>query len=125
MRRRFATISSTLIDRDTVMRSFVRQRVWSISVLAKLVERAQHHVRSSSRLAAETIAGKEIVGCFQVIGDDNEQIPVARCLGLAAGSAAEQADLEGAELIDDPIEQLPDRPHIDFLSVDILGAGCD
>jgi hypothetical protein len=61
MRRRFATSSSTLTDRDAVVRGLIRERVRSVPVLAKLTERAQDHVSSDSRLTAQSIASEQIV----------------------------------------------------------------
>ncbi len=83
----------------------VCQRVRSVAVLAELGERAEHDVGARSRLTTQPISSEHIIGGFEVIGNDDEEVPVAGSGGISSRTPPEQPDLDGLKLVDDAREQ--------------------
>lgn len=108
-----------------MMRRFVGQCVRGVTIFVKLRERAEHDVRAGSGLAAQPVPGEQIIGSLQIIGNDDEEIPVAGGRRLSACAAAKQADLKWSEFVDDTCEQMVDRLNVERLSSNISGFGHD
>lgn len=113
--------SSTLIDRHAVMCGLVRQGVRGVAIFPEFGDRAEDDVGARSSLSAQPVAGEQIVGGLEVVGDDDEEVPVARFIRVAAGAAPEQADLDGAKLFDHARQQVVDSLDVERLPSRISG----
>jgi hypothetical protein len=116
--------SSTLIDEYSLLCGLECEGVRGAAILAKVERAAWDHVRADAGALPELPCGdriESVVGRF--IGDDDQEVPIARRRRAPAGPAPEQPDLFWAPKIEDTGEERGDGSQVDRPPLEIDGAG--
>src|SRR5688572_2120082 len=107
---------------DAIACDVEQDSVHGPAILDEIPSTAEKDVRADLSSLSESPSEARIErGVIDIVGRDNEDVPIALLLRIAPCAATEQPDLRGSDLVHDFDEEVRDRLQVNGLAVAVLG----